>query len=92
MKCHIKALGLTCGVMCGGILFVMTLWATIFSDQTNVLLSSLRSFYFGYVIGFRGSVIGLIYGALTGFILGSLFGFLYNSFIDLFDHFKMRNI
>lgn len=78
MKLNVKALAMTCATLWGLAMFLMTLWVIVLGDGTNVLLESLRSFYMGYDISYKGSFVGLVYGFIDGFISGGLFGWVYN--------------
>jgi hypothetical protein len=77
MKLNVKAFALTCAIVWGAALFLMTWWVIIFegswSDPTII-----AHVYRGYSISPVGSLIGLIWGLVDGFIGGLIFAWLYN--------------
>ena len=80
MKINIKAFALTCGLLWGSFIFIATLWAIFFLARDNGFLIALKTFYFGYEVGYRGAIIGGFYGFLHGIVTGGLFGAIYNFF------------
>ena len=76
MKLDKKAFSLTCGIIWGLIVFVVTLW-TIWKGGGNTI-GLLDKFYFGYSINYLGAFIGLIWGFIYGLIGGWIFAWLYN--------------
>jgi hypothetical protein len=77
MRLNIKAFALTCGVMWGAGLFVLTWWLIAFEGVTSDL-TLLGRVYRGYNISPSGSVIGLIWAFFDGCIGGAIFAWLYN--------------
>ncbi|GBD88151.1 hypothetical protein BMS3Abin03_02086 [bacterium BMS3Abin03] len=77
MKLNIKAFGLTCGILWGLTILIITLWILIIGSQGRIL-SKLSTFYFGYSISAGGAIIGLIWGFVDGLIGGAIFAWLYN--------------
>ncbi|UCH48460.1 MAG: bacteriophage holin [Betaproteobacteria bacterium] len=77
MKLDVHAFALTCGLVWGIGLFVLTWWIIAF-DGASTDPTLLGSIYRGYSITPVGSVIGLIWGLVDGFIGGTIFAWLYN--------------
>ena len=77
MKLNIKAFALTCGLIWGLSLFILTWWIIAFDGITGEL-TFLGRFYRGYSITPVGSVIGLIWATIDGGIGGAIFAWLYN--------------
>ena len=83
MKLNIKAFGLTCGLVWGFGLFLLTWWIILFhgasGDQTFI-----GRIYFGYSLTPAGSFIGLIWALIDGCIGGVIFAWLYNLIVARF--------
>jgi hypothetical protein len=77
MKLNIKALGLTCGILWGIAVFLVTVWVTI-TQSGGSTLGLLHKFYFGYSVSWAGAFIGLVWGFIDGLICGLIFAWLYN--------------
>lgn len=77
MKLNVKAFGLTCGLVWGLGLFLLTWWIILF-EGNNVQSIFLSSVYRGYTISPVGSLIGLIWAFLDGWIGGLIFAWVYN--------------
>ena len=78
MKLNTLALGVSLGVIWGGILFVVT-WLSYFTGYGKMFLDVLAaSIYPGYSISPVGSVVGLLYGFADAGIGGVILGWLYN--------------
>jgi len=77
MKFNIKAFALTCGILWGFSVFIVTLWLLGFGYH-GYLISNLNHFYFGYSFSVVGAFVGLIWGFIDGSICGALFAWLYN--------------
>ena len=77
MRLNVKAFALTCGIIWGVGLFIITWWIIAFDGATD--RPTFISFvYRGYSISPLGSVIGLIWALVDGLILGGIFAWLYN--------------
>ncbi len=74
-----KAFGLSCGIIWGLVLFVLTILA-VSTGYSYDFLELLSKVYIGYKITYLGSLIGLVYGFLDGFIGAYIFVWLYNKF------------
>ena len=77
MKLNIKSFALTCGLVWGFALFLLTWWIIAFEGSTAepTLIGRL---YRGYSISPAGSIIGLAWGFGDGLIGGAIFAWLYN--------------
>lgn len=77
MKLNIKSFALTCGLVWGFALFLLTWWIMAFDGVTGepTLIGRL---YRGYSISPAGSFIGLAWGFGDGLIGGAIFAWLYN--------------
>lgn len=78
MKLDKKALGLACGLLWGGGVFVATLWVMMSDGGEH--MSLLSRFYIGYRVSLLGSILGLVYGFIDGMLTGWILGWLYNRF------------
>ncbi len=79
MKLDVKAFALTCAVIWGLALFLITWWIILF-EGPNVDLTFIGRVYRGYTVTGMGSVIGLIWALVDGLIGGAVFAWLYNRF------------
>jgi len=71
-------LGLSLGIVWGGVLFLTT-WLSHFTGYGKSFLEALAiSLYPGYTISPAGSFIGLFYGFSDLFIMGTILGWIYN--------------
>ena len=77
MKLDIKAFGLTCGLIWGLGLCVLTWWIIAFEGQTGEV-TIIGQVYRGYSISAMGSLIGLAWGFCDGLVGGVVFAWLYN--------------
>jgi len=77
MKLNVRAFALTCGLVWGVGLFLLTWWIIAFDGATGepTLIGRL---YRGYSISPAGSFIGLIWAFVDGLIFGAIFAWLYN--------------
>ncbi len=79
MKLNVRACALTCGLVTGVGLFLLTWWIIAF-DGITADPTLIGTIYRGYTISPLGSVIGLGWGSVDGFIGGALIALLYNWF------------
>jgi len=79
MKLDVKAFALTCGVIWGAGLFLLTWWIIAFEGVTGDV-TLIGRLYKGYRISPLGSIIGLIWAFADGLIGGAVFAWLYNLF------------
>jgi hypothetical protein len=76
-RAHKSALGFAFGLICGGLLFVIT--AVHVALHVNGLPLYLLSQYFrGYAVSWPGAFVGLAWGFAVGFVGGWLLGFVHN--------------
>jgi hypothetical protein len=85
MKLNIKSFALTCGLVWGLALFLLTWWIIAFDGVTGepTLIGRL---YRGYSISPAGSFIGLAWAFGDGLIGGAIFAWLYNLFAGRAKH------
>jgi hypothetical protein len=79
MKLNVKAFALTCGIIWGAGLFLLTWWIIAFEGVTGDV-TFIGRLYKGYRISPLGSIIGLIWALADGLIGGAVFAWLYNLF------------
>jgi hypothetical protein len=77
MKLNVTAFAITCGLLWGLGVFVVTWWVMAFDGATGTP-TVLGRVYRGYTLTPAGSVIGLVYGLVDGAIGGAIFAWLYN--------------
>jgi hypothetical protein len=77
MKLNVKAFALTCALIWGIGLFLLTWWVIAFEGSTGYV-PFIGHLYRGYSISPAGSVIGLIWGFVDALIGGAIFAWLYN--------------
>ena len=77
MKLNVKAFALTCALIWGIGLFVLTWWVIAFDGSTGEV-PFIAHVYRGYSISPLGSVIGLVWGFVDALIGGAIFAWLYN--------------
>lgn len=77
MKLDVKALALSCGLIVGLGLFLLTWWI-ILLDGASGEITWIGRVYRGYNISPVGSVIGLAWGLVDGAIGGAILALVYN--------------
>ncbi len=77
MKLNVKAFALSCGLVWGLGLFLLTWWIIAFEGSTKEI-TLIGQVYRGFNISPLGSVIGLIWALVDGMIGGAIFAWLYN--------------
>ncbi len=77
MRLNVKAFALTCGLIWGLGLFLLTWWIIAFEGSTKEI-TLIGQVYRGFNISPLGSVIGLIWALADGMIGGAIFAWLYN--------------
>jgi len=77
MKLNVRAFALSCALVWGVGLFLMTWWIIAFDGATGerTLIGQL---YRGYTISPTGSVIGLVWAFFDGWVGGAVFAWVYN--------------
>ena len=81
MKRNVKAFAITCALVWGLGLFVLTWWIIAFDGATGEA-TLIGRLYRGYSISPAGSFIGLAWATLDGLIGGALFAWIYNFIVD----------
>jgi hypothetical protein len=77
MKLNVKAFALTCAIIWGVGLFLITWWIILFEGASGES-TLIGRVYIGYSISAGGSIVGLIWGLIDGLIGGAIFAWLYN--------------
>jgi len=77
MKLNVKAFALTCGLVWGLGLFLLTWWIIAIEGATDER-TFIGMVYRGYSISPLGSIIGLLWAFADGAIGGAIFAWLYN--------------
>lgn len=78
MKLKPLALGIACGSLLGGMLFITT-WISYYTGYAELFLKVLaESIYPGYSISPIGSFLALFYGFIDGMIMGVIIAWIYN--------------
>lgn len=78
MKLNVRAFALTCGLVWGLGLFLLTWWIIALNKGATGEVPFLGQVYRGYNISPLGSVIGLVWALADGAIGGAIFAWLYN--------------
>ena len=77
MRLNVKAFALTCGLVWGFLIFLLTWWIMIIWGVHGAI-TRIGLLYLGYSLTPLGSVIGLIWGFFDGLVCGAIFAWLYN--------------
>ena len=77
MKLNINAFALTCGILGGVGLFLLTWWL-ILTDGATGEKTLIGRIYLGYCISPLGSIVGLLWAFVDGLICGAILAWLYN--------------
>lgn len=77
MRLNVKAFSLTCGLIWGFGILLVTWWVILIQGASNSV-TWLGRIYLGYRISLAGSFIGLAWGFVDGLIMGAVFALLYN--------------
>jgi len=77
MKLDVKAFALTCGLVWGFAIFLLTWWIIAFDGATGDP-TFIGKLYRGYTLSPAGSLIGLAWALVDGAIGGAVFAWLYN--------------
>jgi len=76
----VKNFALTCGIMWGGLLCIVSLTQLIWPSYGGAFLSGMESIYPGYqgMEGLPGTLVLTLYGFFDGLLGGGIFSWLYN--------------
>lgn len=77
MRLNVKAFALTCGIIWGLGVFVLTWWVIAFEGASGEP-TLIGLIYRGYSLSPAGSLIGLVWAFFDGVIGGAIFAWLYN--------------
>jgi len=77
MKLNVQAFALSCGIIWGVGLFLLTWWIILFGGTPDEF-AFIGRIYLGYSISPVGSIIGLLWAFADGLIGGAIFAWLYN--------------
>jgi hypothetical protein len=77
MKLNVRAFALTCALVGGLGLFLITWWIILFEGATGDV-TFIGRVYRGYNVSATGSIIGLAWAFLDGLIGGAIFAWCYN--------------
>jgi hypothetical protein len=77
MRLDLRAFSLTCGIIAGLGLFVITWWIILYEGATGEP-TMIGMVYRGYSISPLGSLVGLAWGFVDGIVGGIIFAWLYN--------------
>ncbi|MBC8402750.1 MAG: bacteriophage holin [Candidatus Marinimicrobia bacterium] len=84
MKLNAKAFALTCGLVWGIGLMLITWWIMLMDGATGEI-TFIGKVYRGYSISFGGSFMGLVWGLIDGAIGGAILAGIYNYFAGRFS-------
>jgi hypothetical protein len=84
VRLHTGVLAFACAVIGGVGLFALTALLLIKGGaHVGAHLQLLSQYFCGYSVTWRGSLLGLLYGAVTGGAVGWLIGTVYNGVVGL---------
>ena len=80
MKLSIKKFALSCGILWGAAIFIVSLANLVWPDYGDVFLGVVASIYPGYeaMQGIASVIIGTLYALVDATIAGTIFACLYN--------------
>ncbi len=86
VKINVAAMAIVWAIFGGLVVFGMTAWLLI-QDGPNPgqHLQLLSNYFIGYSVTWRGSLVGLFYGAVCGGVTGWAVGTIYNKIVNLRD-------
>ncbi len=77
MRLNLRAFSLTCGLVWGVGVFLLTWWIIAFEGATGDV-TWIGRIYRGYDVSPVGSVVGLVWAFVDALIVGAIFAWLYN--------------
>jgi hypothetical protein len=84
LRLNSGAIGFACGILCGGVLFLSTIWLVLKGGKAvGPHLALLSHFLPGYSVSVVGSIAGLLYGFAIGTMGGCAVGWIYNRIVDI---------
>ena len=81
MKLNVKAFAITCAIVWGAGLFLLTWWLLAL-EGNSCAATFIGRVYRGYEISPVGSLIGLVWAFIDGLIGGAVFAWLYNLIVE----------
>ena len=81
MRLNSRAFALSCGLVWGIGLFLLTWWIIAF-DGSSEEVTWIGRIYRGYHLTPVGSFVGLAWASVDGLVSGAIFAWLYNSLVD----------
>lgn len=81
MQLNVRAFALTCAILWGLGVLLLTWWIILLDGATGDKGGLLGSVYRGYSVSPLGSLIGLVWGFADGLIGGTIFAWLYNRLV-----------
>ena len=84
MRFNSRAFALTCGLVWGVGVFLLTWWIIAFDGATGDV-TWIGRIYRGYNVSPAGSVVGLAWAFVDALIFGAIFAWLYNSLAAVFS-------
>ncbi len=78
MRLNFRAFSLTCGLVWGVGVFLLTWWIIAFEGATGDV-TWIGRIYRGYDVSPVGSVVGLAWAFVDGLVFGAIFAWLYKS-------------
>lgn len=82
MKLSVKAFSLTCAILWGLALLILTWWLILFGPETiHGDKTIIGLVYLGYSVTPLGSIIGLVWAFVDGLVIGAIFAWLYNKLV-----------
>lgn len=84
IKIQASVLALVGAIICGGGLFLITIWLLIKNgENVGLHLNLLGHYFWGYSVTWAGSLLGLFWGGLAGGAAGLVIGQVYNSIVSI---------
>ena len=78
-RLHAAVLAAVCACVGGAAIFAMTAWLLVKGGpNVGAHLQLLSQYFYGYSVTWRGSLVGLAYGAVVGGVVGWVMGAVYN--------------
>ncbi len=77
MRLNLRAFSLTCGLVWGVGVFLLTWWIIAFEGATGDV-TWIGQIYRGYRVSPAGSVVGMAWAFVDGLVFGAIFAWLYN--------------
>jgi hypothetical protein len=84
MRLNARAFALTCGLVWGGGVFLLTWWMMAFEGASGNV-TWIGHLYRGYQLSPAGSLVGLAWAFPDGLVSGAIFAWLYNALGRVFD-------